>query len=241
MTRLTENSISPDFATWIPQVTEYLITRKGSSMRRLTLGWKESMNCEKRRAVKIELRGLCKRSSPPCFNAIMAVCQARVLDCEQVFPRTGEKFHTTKECGAGPKVKIGVDDGEASMYICASCFRRFSKRSAVPGNWYGWFDCEYPPGARVKFSPWWRAAAAAEEATPALPLVAVAEQIDDTMESEEDEQSEEDVRVTLLMQQIAAMEISLQKNTAHMKMKEVVAAHKQLIQARAELKIIQRA
>ena len=171
----------------------------------------------------------------------MAVCQARVLDCELVFPRTGEKFHTTKECGAGPKVKIGVDDGEASMYICASCFRRFSKRSAVPGNWYGWFDCEYPPGARVKFSPWWRAAAAAEEATPALPLVAVAEQIDDTMESEEDEQSEEDVRVTLLMQQIAAMEISLQKNTAHMKMKEVVAAHKQLIQARAELKIIQRA
>ena len=74
-----------------------------------------------------------------------------------------------------------------------------------------------------------------------MPLVAVAEQIDDTMESEEDEQSEEDVRVTLLMQQIAAMEISLQKNTAHMKMKEVVAAHKQLIQARAELKIIQRA
>jgi hypothetical protein len=37
------------------------------------------------------------------------------------------------------------------------------------------------------------------------------------------------------------MEISLQKNTAQLKMKEVVAAHKQLIQARAELKIIQRA
>ena len=183
----------------------------------------------------------CVKGGSTCFNANMPVCQARVLDCDQVFPRTGEKFHTTKECGAGPKVKIGVDDGEASMYICASCFRRFSKRSAVPGNWYGWFDCEYPPGARVKFSPWWRAAAAAEEAAPALPLVAVAEQIDDTMESEEDEQSEEDVRVTLLMQQIATMEISLQKNTAHMKMKEVVAAHKQLIQARAELKIIQRA
>jgi len=180
----------------------------------------------------------------------MAVCQARVLDCEQVFPRTGEKFHTTKECGAGPKVKIGVDDGEASMYICASCFRRFSKRSAVPGNWYGWFDCEYPPGARVKFSPWWRAAVAAEEAAPAL-AEAEAEEMEseeDLMESEEDlmesEEAEEDVadaRVSLLTQQIAAMEISLQKNTAHMKMKEVVAAHKQLIQARAELKIIQRA
>jgi hypothetical protein len=165
----------------------------------------------------------------------MAVCQARVLDCEQVFPRTGEKFHTTKECGAGPKVKIGVDDGEASMYICASCFRRFSKRVAVPGNWYGWFDCEYPAGARVKFSPWWRAAVAADAAAPA-PVPAIADQMD----SEEDEQSEEDARVTLLTQQIAAMEISLQKNTAQMKMKEVVAAHKQLIQARAELKIIQR-
>ena len=197
------------------------------------------MSSEKRRVVKIELCGLCKRRSP-CFNATMAVCQARVLDCEQVFPRTGEKFHTTKECGAGPKVKIGVDDGEASMYICAACFRRFSKRSAVPGNWYGWFDCEYPPGARVKFSPWWRAVAAAEEVAPAL-AEAEAQQIDDAMESEEDEQSEEDARVTLLTQQITAMEISLQKNTAHMKMKEVVAAHKQLIQARAELKTIQRA
>lgn len=189
------------------------------------------MNSEKRRAVKIELRGLCKRKVPR-FNASMAVCQARVLDCEQVFPRTGEKFHTTKECGAGPKVKIGVDDGEASMYICASCFRRFSKRVAVPGNWYGWFDCEYPAGARVKFSPWWRAAVAAEEGAPA-PVAAE----DDAMDSEE---SEEDARVSLLTQQIEAMEISLQKNTAQMKMKEVVAAHKQLIQARAELKIIQR-
>lgn len=164
----------------------------------------------------------------------MAVCQARVLDCEQVFPRTGEKFHTTKECGKKPKVKIGVDDGDASVYICASCFRRFSKRAAMPGEWYGWFDCEYPVGARVKFSPWWRAAVAAEEAAPAL---ADAEE----MESEESEEDLADARVSLLTQQIASMEISLQKNTAQMKMKEVVAAHKQLIQARAELKIIQRA
>ena len=191
-------------------------------------------NFSKRRGIKIELRGLCKRKVP-CFNANMAVCQARVLDCEQVFPRTGEKFHTTKECGKKPKVKIGVDDGEASMYICASCFRRFSKRVAVPGDWYGWFDCEYPAEARVKFSPWWRAALAAEEAAPAY---AEAEAEAEEMETEE---SEEDERVALLTQQIAAMEISLQKNTPHMKMKEVVAAHKQLIQARAQLKIIQRA
>ena len=169
----------------------------------------------------------------------MAVCQARVLDCEQVFPRTGEKFHTTKECGGVVKIKIGVDDGDASMYICAACFRRFSKRSAVPGNWYGWFDCEYPAGARVKFSPWWRDALVAEEAAPA-PAPAASEVDTEDMDSEEADQSEEDARVTLLTQQIAYMEISLQKNTAHMKMKEVVAAHKQLIQARAELKIIQR-
>ncbi len=179
----------------------------------------------------------CVKGRSTCFNANMPVCQARVLDCEQVFPRTSEKFHTTKECGAGPKVKIGVDDGEASMYICASCFRRFSKRVAVPGDWYGWFDCEYPAGARVKFSPWWRAAVAAEEAA-ALPL---AEPEAEQMESEPEQMdSEPDARVSLLTQQIAAMEISLQKNTAQMKMKEVVAAHKQLIQARAELKTIQR-
>jgi hypothetical protein len=176
-----------------------------------------------------------------CFNTNMSVCQARVLDCEQVFPRTGEKFHTTKECGGVVKIKIGVDDGEASMYICASCFRRFSKRVAVPGNWYGWFDCEYPAGARVKFSPWWRAALVAEEAAAApAPAAAIAEQMDDAMDSEETEEEVPDARVSLLTRQIASMEISLQKNTAHMKMKEVVAAHKQLIQARAELKIIQR-
>jgi len=64
---------------------------------------------------------------------------------------------------------------------------------------------------------------------------------EDLMESEESEEDLADAKVSLLTQQIASMEISLQKNTAHMKMKEVVAAHKQLIQARAELKIIQRA
>jgi len=198
-------------------------------------------NFSKRRDIKIELRGLCKREVP-CFNANMAVCQARVLDCEQVFPRTGEKFHTSKECGKKPKVKIGVDDGEASMYICASCFRRFSKRVAMPENWYGWFDCEYPAGVRVKFSPWWRSAMATEEAAPA-PAPAEAEAEEEAMESEAEaeEESEEDERVALLTQQIATMEISLQKNTPQMKMKEVVAAHKQLIQARAQLKIIQRA
>ena len=175
----------------------------------------------------------CVKGKSPCFNANMAVCQARVLDCEQVFPRTGEKFHTSKECGKKPKVKIGVDDGESSMYICASCFRRFSKRVAVPGDWYGWFDCEYPAEARVKFSPWWRAAVAAEEAAPAY--------AEEESEAEAEEESEEDERIALLTQQIAAMEISLQKNTPQMKMKEVVAVHKQLIQARAQLKIIQRA
>jgi len=200
-------------------------------------------NFSKRRDIKIELRGLCKREVP-CFNANMAVCQARVLDCEQVFPRTGEKFHTSKECGKKPKVKIGVDDGEGSMYICASCFRRFSKRVAVPGDWYGWFDCEYPAEARVKFSPWWRVAVAAEEAAPAEAEEESEEEAEEESEEESEEEAEEDLedaRVALLTQQIAAMEISLQKNTAHMKMKEVVAAHKQLIQARAQLKIIQRA
>jgi hypothetical protein len=171
-----------------------------------------------------------------------------------MFPRTGEKFHTTKECGKKPKVKIGVDDGDASMYICASCFRRFSKRTAMPENWYGWFDCEYPAGVRVKFSPWWRAAVAAEEAAPALAYAeaeaepaemeseeAIMESEEAIMESEEAEEDLEDARVAILTQEIAAMEISLQKNTPQMKMKEVVAAHKQLIQARAQLKIIQRA
>ena len=170
-----------------------------------------------------------------CFNTNMSVCQARVLDCEQVFPLLGEVFHTTKECGKKPKVKIGVDNGDASMYICANCFRRFSKRVELPENWYGWFDCEYPPEARVKFSPWWRSMVASEETALPLPL---ANQMNS--DAGQSEKNLADAQVTLLTQQIADMEISLQKNTAHMKMKEVVAAHKQLIQARAQLKSIQR-
>jgi len=116
----------------------------------------------------------------------------------------------------------------------------------MPENWYGWFDCEYPAGVRVKFSPWWRAAVAAEEAAPApVPAPAPAPApVPAPVPAPAEAEAEEDLadpRVALLTQQIAAMEISLQKNTAHMKMKEVVAAHKELIQARAQLKIIQRA
>lgn len=40
------------------------------------------------------------------------------------------------------------------MSICSCCIRRFIKRK-VESNWFGWFDCDYPPEARVVGSRWY--------------------------------------------------------------------------------------
>jgi len=62
-------------------------------------------------------------------------------------------YWTTKECEAETNKRISVDSGEAYMSICSCCFKRFIKRS-MEKQWYGWFDCEYPPEAPVVGSKW---------------------------------------------------------------------------------------
>jgi hypothetical protein len=169
-------------------------------------------------------------------------CQARVTDVEMEFATLGEKYFTTKECGADIiKIKMVVDDGESKMNICNACMKRFIGRAKKPEEWYGWFDCEYPPGARVKYSGWWRemskkeagaalAGSGPEEEEDLLetlvaPMQAVA------IVSEADQ----------LKQKIAEVDAWLKENAKKVKGKEVLKMHKHLIDLRAQLNIIRRA
>ena len=51
--------------------------------------------------------------------------------------------------------KIPVDEGDAYMSACLSCFKRYIRRVKEKGFWYGWFDCDYPPEAPVVGSKWY--------------------------------------------------------------------------------------
>ena len=81
-------------------------------------------------------------------------CQARILD--QEFTVGDAICHTTKECGNPFFKKISIDNGDASMKICPKCFSRFMSKGTSKTTWYGWFDCEFPPEAHIKYSAWWR-------------------------------------------------------------------------------------
>jgi len=78
----------------------------------------------------------------------MISCQARILN------ENKGNYWTTKECCVETKKRISIDEGDAHMNICSSCIRRFIRRNLDP-SWYGWFDCDYPPEARVVGSKWY--------------------------------------------------------------------------------------
>ena len=79
-------------------------------------------------------------------------CEARILDQLKTTP---VPHSTTKSCGAETSKRISVDSGDAYMSICSCCFKRFIRRSVDKGNWFGWFDCDYPPEAQVVGSKWY--------------------------------------------------------------------------------------
>lgn len=88
----------------------------------------------------------------------MASCQARILGEEYTIQGTNVKCHHTRECSAATTKKITVDDGDAFFQICMPCFRRFLTKGSQPvgkDTWLGWFDCAYPPHARVTHSAWY--------------------------------------------------------------------------------------
>jgi hypothetical protein len=89
-------------------------------------------------------------------------CQARVLGPEC---KIGEQvFHETKECGKPPQTKFPIDDGDARAFLCSDCVKRWVRKKSPVNTWYGFYDCDYPPTAPVKYAPLWYAALAQEKA-----------------------------------------------------------------------------
>ena len=82
-------------------------------------------------------------------------CQARILDRLFTFSNTKITYHTTKECGEIAVHKYSVDDGDSEMSLCGSCFRRSKTKKDNDSSWLGFFDCSYPPEAKVKGSRWY--------------------------------------------------------------------------------------
>jgi len=84
-------------------------------------------------------------------------CQGRLLNEKKILStREGSvEYYTTKECGGESLRKIPVDEGDAYMSACLSCFKRYIRRVKEKGFWYGWFDCDYPPEAPVVGSKWY--------------------------------------------------------------------------------------
>ena len=82
-------------------------------------------------------------------------CQARVEDMVQTFPNTKAVYHTTKQCEEDASRKYSVDDGDSEMLLCGGCFRRCLTKRTKGSSWLGFFDCSYPPEAKVKGSRWY--------------------------------------------------------------------------------------
>lgn len=82
-------------------------------------------------------------------------CQARVEDMTETFPNTRIVYHTTKQCEEDASRKYSVDDGDSEMLLCGGCFRRCLSKKNKGSSWLGFFDCSYPPDAKVKGSRWY--------------------------------------------------------------------------------------
>ena len=118
-------------------------------------------------------------------------CQARVLNQELTFPNSDVTFHTTKECGENATHKYSVDGGDASMSICGDCLRRCLTKKSPGSTWCGFFDCDYPPDAKVKGSRWyfWQLRSA--------PASAPQEEEQEQEEEEEEEEESEVFEITI--------------------------------------------
>lgn len=132
-------------------------------------------------------------------------CQSRVLNEKKILSiREGSvEYYTTKECGGESMRKIPVDEGDAYMSACLSCFKRYIRRVKEKGFWYGWFDCDYPPEAPVVGSKWYyltlakkaleKHADVEEEEAPQL-TEAQEEEATEAHEAQEEEAHEEEAQ-----------------------------------------------
>lgn len=156
-------------------------------------------------------------------------CQARILDQEFTVPGTNESCHTTKECGRDFFKKISIDDGDSSMKICSKCFSRFMSKGSSKSTWYGWFDCDYPKEARIKYSAWWSLTVKKGEENQSLS--SEEEEISNLMEKLVVSKKE------IILQQLQAIDTWM-KGEGKTKYKEQPAKIREAMKLRAQLHLI---
>lgn len=126
----------------------------------------------------------------PFLLAPRMSCQARVLNEEKELPVSHEVYHTTKECGQEATHVELIDDGDAEMKLCACCTRRYKAND----SWYGFFDCRFPPMARIFGSDWYYEMMRLED-------------IESDVENAEEEEEEEDEVPVLELPETPAEEV----------------------------------
>ena len=174
-------------------------------------------------------------------------CQSRVLNEKKILSiREGSvEYYTTKECGGESMRKIPVDEGDAYMSACLSCFKRYIRRVKEKGFWYGWFDCDYPPEAPVVGSKWYYLTLAkkalekhadveeeeapqatevqeeeAQEATEATEVQQIQE-APEVQEAQEAQEAQADPEIDSLTQGIAQMTINETRELLRKRIKEL--------------------
>lgn len=183
-------------------------------------------------------------------------CQARVEDTLQTFPNTKTVYHTTKQCEEIASRKYPVDNGDSEMLLCGGCFRRCLTKKNKGSSWLGFFDCSYPPEAKVKGSSWyyWMLSSSSsqetedtEETEELCDEMAKCSLSDNEGEAEEKEQEQEqeeaniqeEVQEESVADKITARIASLKalaKNSRNMPVKEQAKILKEIINLRTQLK-----
>ena len=120
-------------------------------------------------------------------------CQARVLNEEKQLPVSHEVYHTTKECGQEASHVELIDDGDAEMKLCTCCTRRYKAND----SWYGFFDCGFPPMARIFGSNWYYEMIRLED---------IESDVEEEEVEEEEAEEEEEVPILELPETLASEE-----------------------------------
>ena len=152
-------------------------------------------------------------------------CQARVEDAVQTFPNTRTVYHTTKQCEEDASRKYSVDDGDSEMLLCGGCFRRCLTKKTKGSSWLGFFDCSYPPEAKVKGSRWyyWMLSSTQTEAE----------------EEEPEEELCEDMAKCSLSEPAEAEEVEVEEVEAEEVEAEVEAEAEEVVQESVEEEVVQ--
>jgi hypothetical protein len=166
-------------------------------------------------------------------------CQARILDAEIVIPGTSVKCHTTKECSTKTKMKISIDDGEGRQSICKECFKRFNSKGGKNDCWYGWFDCEYPENAPVKFSPWYYKQQQKIQEPVCEVVVKVLDVVIEKMATITIAEAQPLSKKEMLLQEITAINTWM-KGEGKTKFKEQTVMHKKLMNLKTQMKLLKK-